>query len=191
MECYGLDRFSEDIDLDASRAKLHGFIDDFCQNFGYSYRIAKDTPTVNRFMIDYGSPMHKRLKVEISYRSMVIPPDTYTEVDGIQVYTMDRMAQLKAAAYLSRDRIRDLYDLCYICNHHLSDLKESTVNQIKDAFAYKGFDNFDYIVRNESDPFIDQAYLADSYLKVFDRLGLLYTNDEKLEIQPNGKPLNL
>jgi len=152
MECYGLDRFSEDIDLDASRVKLHGFIDDFCKSSGYSYRIAKDTPTVNRFMIDYGSPMNKRLKVEISYRNMLI---------------------------------------CYICNQYLSYLKESTINQVKDAFSYKGFDNFDYITRNESDPFIDKEHLADSYLKAFDRLGLLYTNDEKLEIQPNGKPLNL
>ena len=191
MECYGLDRFSEDIDLDASRAKLHGFVDDFCKRAGYSYRIAKDTPTVNRFMIDYGSEMNKRLKVEISYRTMVIPPDSYTEVNGIQVYTMDRMAQLKAAAYLSRDRIRDLYDLCYICNQYLPDLKESTVTQIKDAFSYKGFDNFDYVTRNECDPFIDKARLADAYLKVFDCLGLLYTNDEKLEIQPNGKPRTL
>lgn len=191
MECYGLDRFSEDIDLDASRVKLHGFIDDFCKSSGYSYRIAKDTPTVNRFMIDYGSPMNKRLKVEISYRNMLIPSDSYIEINGIQVYTMDRLAQLKAAAYLSRDRIRDLYDLCYICNQYLSYLKESTINQVKDAFSYKGFDNFDYITRNESDPFIDKEHLADSYLKAFDRLGLLYTNDEKLEIRPNGKPLNL
>lgn len=190
VECYGLDRFSENIDLDASRAKLHEFIDDFCKSSGYSYRIAKDTPAVNQFMIDCGSLMKKRLKVEVSYRSMVIPPDTYTEADGIQVYTMDRMAQLKSVAYLSRDRIRDLYDLCYICNQYLSDLKESTVNQIKDAFSYKGFDNFDYIVRSESDPFIDKEHLADSYLKAFDRLGLLYTNDEKLGICPRGKLLN-
>ena len=191
MECYGLDRFSEDIDLDATRTKLHGFIDKFCQKFGYSYRIAKDTPTVNRFMIDYGSSMSKRLKVEISYRNLLIPPDSYTEIDGIQVYTIDRMAQLKSAAYLSRDRIRDLYDLCYICNRYLTDLKKSTINQIKDAFSYKGFDNFDYITQNECDPFIDKEYLVDSYLKTFDRLGLLYTKDEKFEIQTNGKSFDI
>ena len=189
MECYGLDRFSEDIDLDASRSKLRGFMDDFCKSAGYSYRIAKGTPTVNRFMIDYGSEMNKRLKVEISYRAMVIPSDSYTEINGIQVYTMDRMAQLKAAAYLNRDRIRDLYDLCYICNQYLPALKESTVMQIKDAFSCKGFDHFDYITHNERDPFIDQERLADAYLKVFDRLGLLYTNDEKLEIRFSGKAL--
>lgn len=120
---------------------------------------------------------------------MVIPSDSYTEINGIQVYTMDRMAQLKAAAYLNRDRIRDLYDLCYICNQYLPALKESTVMQIKDAFSCKGFDHFDYITRNERDPFIDQERLADAYLKVFDRLGLLYTNDEKLEIRFSGKAL--
>lgn len=110
-------------------------------------------------------------KVEISYRNMLISSDSYIEINGIQVYTMNRLAQLKAAAYLSRDRIRDLYDLCYICNQYLSYLKESTINQVKDAFSYKGFDNFDYITRNESDPFIDKEHLADSYLKAFDRLG--------------------
>lgn len=190
VECYGLDRFSENIDLDASHAKLHGFMDDFCKSSGYSWRIDKDTLAVNRFVIAYGPDRKKQLTVEVSYRSKVIPPDTYTEADGIQVYTIDRMAQLKSAAYLSRDRIRDLYDLCYICSQYLADLKEATVNQIKDAFSYKGLDNFDYIVRNESDPFIDKERLADSYLKAFDRLGLFCTNEEKLEIRANGKSSN-
>ena len=53
MLCYGLDRFSEDIDLDKNRGSgnLLRFIDIYCKTFGYDYRVAKDTSTVKRAFI--------------------------------------------------------------------------------------------------------------------------------------------
>lgn len=46
MECYGLDRFSEDIDLDSLRSnvpssRFFGMIDSICSNEGYTWRKAK------------------------------------------------------------------------------------------------------------------------------------------------------
>ena len=61
MECYGLDRFSEDIDLDSLRSnvpssRFFGIIDSICSNEGYTWRKAKDTSTVRRAFVDYGVP---------------------------------------------------------------------------------------------------------------------------------------
>ncbi|MBQ8697445.1 MAG: nucleotidyl transferase AbiEii/AbiGii toxin family protein, partial [Schwartzia sp.] len=169
---------------------LHEFVEDFCKERGYAFRIAKDTQTVNRFMIAYDQENNKPLKVEISYRNKNISPDLYQEVDGIQVYTIDRLAQLKAGAYQGREKIRDLYDICFICNKHYYELGEATINQIKDAVLYKGFDYFDYIVETQPDPLINKDKLADSYLRMFDKLDLLYTHEEKSELLANRrKPL--
>ena len=178
MLCYGLDRFSEDIDLDSPKPRLKQFTRNFCQRHGYKIRIAKDTETVQRFMIQYEEKINP-LKIEISYRSKNISPDTYHRVQGISVYTIDRLAQLKAGAYQGRDKIRHLYDISFICNCYFDSLTEGTKNQIRDALSYKGFDNFDYITKTQPDPLIDQNKLAELYLNMYDKLGLLYTADEQ------------
>jgi predicted nucleotidyltransferase component of viral defense system len=46
MTCYGLDRFSEDIDFDATDSNLFYYIGEYCKENDLSYRIAKDTETV-------------------------------------------------------------------------------------------------------------------------------------------------
>ncbi len=179
MECYHLNRFSEDIDLDAARGDLSDFVDTFCRNNDYNYRVAKNTPVVKRFMIHYNPATNKPLKVEISFRNKSIPANTFHKVNGIQVYTIDRLAQLKSNAYQGRDKIRDLYDLCFICDNYFLELSDSTVTQIADALSYKGFENFDYLVETQKDDLIDQDKLAESYLRLFDKLELLYTSKEK------------
>lgn len=178
MLCYGLDRFSEDIDLDSPKPRLKQFTKNFCQHHGYGMRIAKDTDVVQRFMIQYGKDVNP-LKIEVSYRNKNISPETYHQVHGISVYSIDRLAQLKAGAYQGRDKIRDLYDISFICNRYFDSLSEGTKNQIRDALSYKGFDNFDYILQTQSDPLINKDKLADLYLNMYDKLGLLYTEKEQ------------
>lgn len=174
---YGLDRFSEDIDLDASHKKANAFVDAFCKAHRIAYRTAKDTPTVSRFLLSY-VPERTPLKIEISYRNKNIRPDDHLCRDGIEVYTIDRLCQLKASAYQGRDTLRDLYDIAFICDRYFNDLSAGTKNQISDALSYKGFDHFDYITSTQSDPFIDKEKLAELYIKMFDKLDLLYTKEE-------------
>ena len=178
---YGLNRFSEDIDLDASHRKANSFIDTFCKMHKIPYRTAKDTPTVSRFMLNYNQE-GTQLKVEISYRNKNIHPGDHQCMDGIEVYTIDRLCQLKASAYQGRDTLRDLYDLSFICDRYFSDLSAGTKNQISDALTYKGFDHFDYITSTQSDPLINKEKLAELYLKMFDKLDLLYTKEEVQQV---------
>ena len=55
MECYNLTRFSEDIDLDSKdKESIFKIIDIFVKEKKFNYRVAKNTDSVTRFMIDYG-----------------------------------------------------------------------------------------------------------------------------------------
>lgn len=175
---YGLNRFSEDIDLDGGEQRLKGFVESYSQKHGFSLRIAKDTPTVERFMLAHDSSAQKPLKIEISYRSRSIPANTHHRVSGIEVYTIDRICQLKTGAYQRRDKIRDLYDICFICDRYFADLSESTKEQLKDALTYKGFDYFDYVTSTQDDALIDKDALAGLYRKMFEKLDLLYSKEE-------------
>jgi predicted nucleotidyltransferase component of viral defense system len=187
MTCYKLDRFSEDIDLDSTHKRMKEFVRRYSNNHGYNFRIAKDTPSVQRFFVNYGND-EKPLKIEVSFRNHHIPKEFVTNVDGIEVYTIDRLAQLKASAYQNRDKIRDLYDLCFICDKHFKELEPRTVVQIQDALAYKGLDYFDYIVNTQKDPLIDPDKLADSFLKMYDKLDLLRDPKEEATLRVEKKP---
>lgn len=178
MLCYGLDRFSEDIDLDEVALKKYGrktdikdFIDRFCTFYKVNYRIAKDTDTVKRFFIHYGGK--KPLKVEISYRSRnIISQDQYGVINGVLVYTISQMAVLKLGAFNNRDKIRDLYDLVFICKNYIGYLPSSIVDSLRNAFSYKDLGYFDYLMKTQDDEFIDCNKLASDFLDVYYYLGL-------------------
>lgn len=177
MKCYGLDRFSEDIDLDSTdHNTIPVVIEQFCAENGFRYRTAKSTDTVKRYFINYGND-EKPLKVEVSYRQKEINPDLVKNVNGINVYTLDRLTRMKCAAYSGRDKIRDLYDICFITNTHLSELSPDTQDQLRISFEAKGIEQFDYIINTQKDDLIDTDKLAEDVLTAFDSLDLLASDE--------------
>ena len=54
MKCYGLDRFSEDIDLDGKAKGILNIVSNYCKQNGYSVNVNKDTDTTQRAMLHYG-----------------------------------------------------------------------------------------------------------------------------------------
>ncbi len=147
--CYGLDRFSEDIDLDCEQKNLHSFLKRFGEKHNLSYRVAKDTPVVKRYILNYDE--NKTLKIEVSYRNKAISPTSHKNINGIEVYNLDRLCQLKTLAYINRDKLRDLYDLSFICNKHFNKLSDVAKTQLQDALSYKGLEHFDYIMATQHD----------------------------------------
>ncbi len=177
MECYALTRFSEDIDLDSTgKNGIHSIIDDFCKKYGYTYRVAKDTDTVTRFMIDYGGHNEqgdKPLKIEISHRRQNITENEITTVNGIRVYIIDQIAIMKSGAYASRDKIRDLYDVTFIVNTYFDRLNPFVIDTIRNAVGEKGLEQFDYLIAEQSDDLIDNDELCDMFLTAYNKLGLI------------------
>ena len=178
LTCYGLDRFSEDIDFDGRQRDIIPLVEALCAENGYSFRVAKDTETVKRAMIHYGNES-KPLKVEVSFRRANIPDDETTKINGIAVYNIDPLCMMKVGAYLNRDKIRDLYHVTFICNNYYDKLSPQTIFFLRNAIENKGIEQFDYIVRQNTDELIDTAKLADDFLNMYDKLGLLYDRHEK------------
>ena len=187
--CYGLDRFSEDIDLDKNKGSgnLLKFVDTFCKNFGFEYRIAKNTNTVKRALINYGGK-YKPLKIEMSMRRKEIPTEEIATVNGIATYTPDTLAEMKALAYQGRDAIRDLYDLCYLYNHYKDQITPRTISMIQRSLSYKGLEQFDYLIHTQEDELIDNEKLMNDFLNMYDSLDLLYDEDEKKIVEEMIKP---
>ena len=181
LVCYGLDRFSEDIDLDWNGKKNTSIADivaAFCDDKGYSYRVAKDTETVKRYMINYGEE-GRPLKVEISYRRKEISNSEFELRNGALVYNINSIAIMKTNAYTGRDKIRDLFDLSFICNNYNDQLSPETVALMRTAVEYKGIEQIDYILNEQKDELIDEGRLISSFLEMHDRLGLLASKEEK------------
>jgi hypothetical protein len=182
LMCYGLDRNSEDVDLDGKAPGIAEIVKDFCDTHNYTYRVAKDTDTVKRYMINYGTA-GRPMKVEISFRRKVIRDDELRTINGILTYDINTLCIMKTNAYAGRDTIRDLYDLSFICRDYYGELAPQTIAVLRGALEYKGIEQFDYIVREQHDELIDEGRLANDFLAMFDRLGLLYDDTEREIIQ--------
>lgn len=121
------------------------------------------------------------LKIEVSHRNREINPDSVTSVNGISVYTIDKLAALKRDAYLDRDKIRDLSDIVFICKNYKDKLSYDVKDSIADALERKGLDQYDYLAETQSDVLIDKEKLSDDFLDVWDSLGLISDESENIE----------
>lgn len=178
MLCYGLDRFSEDIDLDGTNRSIGDIVSDFCTKERFSYRVAKDTDTVKRFMINYGN-VGKPLKVEVSFRKKMISKEEIVTINGIVVYTVDILCAMKANAYAGRDMIRDLYDLSFICNRYWDVLSDVSKAVVRNAVGHKGIEQFDFVLKYQEDDIIDKDKLESDFLEMYDKLGLLTSRETR------------
>jgi hypothetical protein len=166
-QCYGLDRFSEDIDLDGKTDNIQELVSIFCTNHNYTFRVAKDTDTVKRCMINYGDISHP-LKVEVSLRDGIDGNYSETVINGINVYSIDSIFKMKCSAYVNRDRIRDLYDLGFVFDKFGGDLSENTLKTLDIALEKKGIEQFDYLVQNDVDEIVDLDLAETRFLNMYE-----------------------
>jgi predicted nucleotidyltransferase component of viral defense system len=120
--CHGLNRFSEDIDLDGIRkVSLEREIQAACNDLDKYCFInkTKDTDTVLRYMVDYKSIRDQAypLKVEMSFRAKEVLSKGLSNIEvihGYRVYDLRDLINMKTFAFINRDKVRDFYDL-YWC----------------------------------------------------------------------------
>lgn len=121
MLCYGLDRFSEDLDFDSPiklnlASKIKNGVLNAAPLLGVD--VLKNTDTVTRYRVVYMNGQDQdSLKLEISYRTPA-PLSEVTKINGIRCASLARIIDQKLqAAYDGADprtKIRDLYDLDFI-----------------------------------------------------------------------------
>lgn len=154
---YGLNRYSEDIDLDAKSSNMHvAKLLKANKNFkDYNITIKKDTDTVFRAMLDYGEQSHLGnypLKIEVSNRNKTFLQQgilTYTNIGGVNVYNISELIDMKIAAFNGRDKIRDLYDLNFLLNKYFEHFDYKQLWQINERIAYCGADELNLLLTDE------------------------------------------
>ena len=119
--CYGLDRFSEDIDLDGRKklnlqSRLGAVLSRVTTE--HDIRIVKDTDTVQRVKIRYKTRLATgNLKIEVSYRTGFEEVDL-AEINGIKTYKIARLIEQKLRALEGRTTARDLYDVAFLTERY-------------------------------------------------------------------------
>lgn len=154
---YGLNRYSEDLDFDCLTSNMN-CINRLkqCKDFNkWNISIKKDTDTVFRFMIDYGSVSHLGkypLKIEISSRNKSLLNSNilkYNKFDNVNVYCIEDLIEMKATAFSGRDKIRDFFDLGYLLKEYPHYFKESTLFSIREKIIYSGEDELNLLLKDE------------------------------------------
>lgn len=171
MMCYGLNRFSEDLDFDAlHKVSTVSLVKKFCKQNNFELSVKKNTDTVQRATIHYGSA--KPLKIETSYRRLKIDSCEYTTKNNVCVYTIETLAMMKLNAYLNRDKLRDLFDTIFIVNNYWGNLPHPIKLAFQNAFSEKGFDYFELIITQQQDDLIDAEVLTNNFFNALEIMDL-------------------
>ncbi|TQV75957.1 nucleotidyl transferase AbiEii/AbiGii toxin family protein [Exilibacterium tricleocarpae] len=164
--CYGLDRFSENLDYDCAIAlDLEKTLNAVFAQLGKrkphlrnpEISKKKDTTTVRRYRIVYAGDVN--LKLETSLRGTP-NDDDLIERNGILTYKISRLIKQKLSALKGRTAARDLHDVVYLYEHYLGDFDNDELEDINDLYE------------NQSD-ILDEyntAYSEDTILSTSDLL---------------------
>ena len=132
--CYGLDRFSEDLDFDApKKLNLESRIEHALQPVTETLRLTrtKDTDTVQRYRIEYAAAGSEgRLKVEISCRDTIHESDVTVRA-GIRTWQASRLIAQKLKALAGRTAARDLYDIHFLAKNFRSEWTADSLARLR------------------------------------------------------------
>ena len=136
---FNLDRFSEDLDFDANKklnliSRLKAVLNQITDR--YSYKIVKDTDTVQRIRVNYiKNHLERSLKIEISFRNSFDESNTITKTDDdnlkVKTYRIEHLIEQKISALIGRTKARDLYDVNFLLNNYLADFSTDAKQKLK------------------------------------------------------------
>lgn len=174
---HGLDRALSELGFDApggatSKRLFPERLGELCVAAGYALQI-DEACGVQRALLDCGTGV-PLLRVEVLYRRADIPDEAVELADGVNVYRLGRLAELKAAAYSSRGDVHDLYDLAFICMRLLGRLGPNAVNAVRDALTYTDRGRVEYMLRAQAAVPVDAHRLRSMVPRAFAALGLAY-----------------
>ncbi len=136
--CYGLDRFSEDLDFDAPKKfNVAGRVEKILSQKAksHSIRTVKDTETVQRLKAHYtGLTSDRLLKIETSFRAPPTEEQT-TIIDGIRTYSVGTLIAQKINALEHRTAARDLYDIAFLTRQYAEQFSGESIQQLAKLMA--------------------------------------------------------
>lgn len=172
--CYGLTRFSEDLDFDSIKIlNLETSIKEAFTHLGKSrphlrhpeISITKDTQTVRRYRIIYDNA--RQLKLETSFRN--IPhDDDVVEINGILTYKINYLITQKLGALKGRTAARDLHDVIYLYEKYFDQFDADSLDDIKDLYTYQADILDEYNPAYSEDNVLSTSDLLRDYSKFID-----------------------
>lgn len=195
MLCYGLDRFSEDLDFDIqgdftgkNTINLENVLNSVKgKNFDIlDVAVRKSTDTVTRYMINYRDKeldTNHNLKIEISYRT---PNHSYKHINGIKTADIKDIANFKVNSvldtqYESRTKARDLYDTAYIAKNYPEALTNEQIAGLKNLDL--DYINSRYATAFKEDPLLHKYEADEIVLNLNQAAEAIDRNDFKGEFE--------
>ncbi len=164
--CYGLDRFSEDLDFDSAKplnlertiSKIFSHLGKNCKSLrNIKITLTKKTDTVRRYRVEYGDDIN--LKIETSLRGT--PDDSdLAVVNGIITYKVSVLIAQKLSALRGRTTARDLHDVIYLYENYYDDFTDEQRATVIDLYNSQS----EVLAR------FNAAYLEDTILDTEDLL---------------------
>lgn len=196
MFFYGLNRFSEDIDLDArgSLEKVEKVLQKTITENQWQYRVTKNTDIVFRMMIDYGGKNdlgNYPLKLEVSGRNKKMINGNVLKVRKIKdvsVYDLSVLASMKLLAFAKREKIRDFYDIAFLVNRHSNLFSDEQLFQIKSTMEYKDLNILVKYLNTELSKYLlvktnAEELVLNTYVKIEDILITRNQRNKEINIQ--------
>jgi predicted nucleotidyltransferase component of viral defense system len=171
--CYGLDRFSEDLDFDSPKKfnikqRVENTFAKFCSS--YEVKTVKDTATVQRLKSHYqGINGDRLLKIETSFRQAP-SPDTVVIVNGIRTYTISTLIDQKIQALIGRTAARDLYDVAFLARTYRSDFSVAAIQMLTAIMADVDAVEYRFMEAFEEDELMDEKMLPELILQISSNL---------------------
>jgi predicted nucleotidyltransferase component of viral defense system len=155
--CYGLDRFSEDLDFDALKPfNILPRVERVLSRNVHSYlvKIVKDTSTVQRLKTHYkGVSSERLLKIETSFRAKPTELDICM-VDGIKTYKIEKLIEQKVNALANRTAARDLYDVAFLMRQYWLKFSKEAKQQLSEVVK-----DIDGLEQRFQDAFVEDEIL--------------------------------
>ncbi|WP_276892086.1 nucleotidyl transferase AbiEii/AbiGii toxin family protein [Dialister micraerophilus] len=201
MFFYNLDRFSEDIDLDAkhSVSKIENLLKPLIKQKNWKYNVTKNTDTVFRIMIDYGAVNNLGkypLKIEVSGRNKNLLNAnvlSINNINNINVYNLKELSKMKVIAFSQRDKIRDFYDIAFLLDKNDKLFTNDQLYEIKTIMEYKDLEVLAmYLDKEFSENCLKKINSEDFVLQTYLKLDkLLITRNKEISNFKEKPKLNL
>jgi len=172
--CYGLDRFSEDLDFDCAKSlNLESSIAAVFARLGKAQAnlrnpeisVTKDTQTVKRYRIIYAGDIN--LKLETSLRGTPKDEDLI-ELNGILTYKIEKLIQQKLRALNGRTAARDLHDVIYLYDQYFDSFEEGDLAEVEALYRNQSAVIDEYNSAYSEDTILSTSDLLDDLTKLND-----------------------
>lgn len=125
-------------------ADLTDIIKESAQSAGLTItelNVNKDTRATKRYMLHYEGAENLPLKIEVSLRDTAqFDEQDVKVVDGIRVYSVERLAELKTEAFIHRIKARDIFDVAFLLDRYPDAVGTETLKKITNRVQEMGID---------------------------------------------------